>query len=321
MKLHYLLISTALLAMATCACGPESDVPLPPDAYVNNDDDTGGNDGKPEEQSGLNLYSELQAINDADGFKMIVCAHRANTFEGKRLEIPENSVPAIQKAIELGIDMVEFDPRATKDGVIVNLHNATINATTNGTGTLATMDSGTLFKYNLKVGSKVTDYKVPTISDCFDAAKGKIFVCLDIKEPALLPEIVRMVQQKGMVNQVCYYTGSSTTYLDDLVRMEKNSLLMPWVSDPSSLPVLTRFYSKLRMVQFNYAAANMTALASAIKQYNLIGYANHLDNDAELLTDKTPTLDGFITNRINIAQSDYGDLIIAKLKERGLRLR
>lgn len=47
---------------------------------------------------------------------------------------PENTLAAIQKGIELRVDFVEIDLRRTADGMIVVLHDATVNRTTNGRG-------------------------------------------------------------------------------------------------------------------------------------------------------------------------------------------
>lgn len=77
--------------------------------------------------------------------------------------------------------MIEIDPRATSDGVIVNMHNTTINATTNGTGAVANMTYQTLYQYFLKGSKGITEYKVPTLEEVLDAAKGKIYVCVDVK--------------------------------------------------------------------------------------------------------------------------------------------
>ena len=52
-----------------------------------------------------------------------VVAHR-----GAHQGIPENSLPAYQKAIDLGADFVEIDVRTTKDGELVSIHNGTVDA-------------------------------------------------------------------------------------------------------------------------------------------------------------------------------------------------
>jgi len=45
---------------------------------------------------------------------VLVIAHR-----GASAYAPENTIPAFQKAIELGADMIEFDIMPSKDGKIM----------------------------------------------------------------------------------------------------------------------------------------------------------------------------------------------------------
>ena len=47
---------------------------------------------------------------------------------------PENTLAAVQKGIELGVDFVEIDVRRTADDALVVLHDPTVNRTTNGKG-------------------------------------------------------------------------------------------------------------------------------------------------------------------------------------------
>src|SRR5262249_10137449 len=58
-----------------------------------------------------------------------VIAHRA----GRALS-PENTLAAIRKAISLGVDYVELDIRAAKDGPLVIMHDGSVDRTTNGQG-------------------------------------------------------------------------------------------------------------------------------------------------------------------------------------------
>lgn len=64
-----------------------------------------------------------------------VIAHR-----GEHIECPENTIPAIERAIAVGADWVELDVRTTRDGKHVLMHNATVDATTDGKGAVAAMD-------------------------------------------------------------------------------------------------------------------------------------------------------------------------------------
>lgn len=51
-----------------------------------------------------------------------VHAHR-----GARVEMPENTLPAFQRAMDVGADMVELDTAVTKDNVVVVSHDPIVN--------------------------------------------------------------------------------------------------------------------------------------------------------------------------------------------------
>ena len=65
----------------------------------------------------------------APGSPTRVIAHR-----GFSAIAPENTLVAIEKAIELGADMVEFDVTVTADGEVVVIHDETLGRTTDGRG-------------------------------------------------------------------------------------------------------------------------------------------------------------------------------------------
>ncbi|WP_300540863.1 glycerophosphodiester phosphodiesterase family protein, partial [uncultured Nocardioides sp.] len=50
-------------------------------------------------------------------------AHRGASGSGLA---PENTLAAFERAIQLGVDAVEIDVRATRDGVVVVMHDPTI---------------------------------------------------------------------------------------------------------------------------------------------------------------------------------------------------
>src|SRR5215212_6998154 len=60
--------------------------------------------------------------------KPLVMAHRG----GAGLW-PENTMLAFERAHDLGVDVIEMDVHSTADGVLVVIHDATVNRTTNET--------------------------------------------------------------------------------------------------------------------------------------------------------------------------------------------
>ena len=67
----------------------------------------------------------------------LVIAHRGNS-----LHAPENTLEAIRQAIEAGADLVEVDVNMSKDGVVVLMHDYTVDRTTNGKGEGLGSDAG-----------------------------------------------------------------------------------------------------------------------------------------------------------------------------------
>ncbi|GGO65316.1 glycerophosphodiester phosphodiesterase family protein [Bowmanella pacifica] len=118
----------------------------------------------------------------SDGYVFVV-AHRAAFMENGQIIHPENSLAAIEYAINLGVDMVELDLRITKDGRFVILHDATVDRTTNGYGKISEMTFSETQEINLinEVTGEKTDYKIPTLEQVYKLVKGKIMVNLDPK--------------------------------------------------------------------------------------------------------------------------------------------
>ncbi|ANY73046.1 glycerophosphodiester phosphodiesterase [Paenibacillus ihbetae] len=93
---------------------------------------------------------------------IMVAAHR-----GYKAAYPENTLAAFREALELGVDMLEFDLRLSKDRQVVVIHDATVDRTTNGTGKvsdftleeLKALDAGGWF------GQAFKGHVIPTLEE------------------------------------------------------------------------------------------------------------------------------------------------------------
>jgi glycerophosphoryl diester phosphodiesterase len=70
---------------------------------------------------------------------------------------PENTVVAFEKAHALGVDVIEMDLRVTADGVIVVMHDARVDRTTNGTGRVDQMELSAVRKFDAGYRFKDTE--------------------------------------------------------------------------------------------------------------------------------------------------------------------
>lgn len=134
---------------------------------------------------------------ECDESSVIVAAHR-----GDWRNFPENSLEAIESAIRMGVDVVELDVQRTKDGVLILMHDATLNRTTTGKGKVAEVMMDSIAKLKLKNGCAIrTIHKVPTLEEALLLAKGKIMINLD-KADRFFDEVYALLKKTGTTKQI-----------------------------------------------------------------------------------------------------------------------
>jgi glycerophosphoryl diester phosphodiesterase len=106
-------------------------------------------------------------------------AHR-----GHSLEVPENTLEAYRRAVELGIDMIECDVNSTRDGELVMIHDWSLDRTTNGSGRvraltldeIGRLDAGSWF------GPEFRGVRVPTTIAAIELGReAGIEMCFEVK--------------------------------------------------------------------------------------------------------------------------------------------
>ncbi len=98
-----------------------------------------------------------------------VIAHRGASSEEK-----ENTLPAFERAIELGADFVEFDVQASSDGGLVVFHDLRLDRLTEARGALRARPLGELRELGL-----------PTLAEVLELTTGRIGVMAEVKSPWL----------------------------------------------------------------------------------------------------------------------------------------
>lgn len=110
---------------------------------------------------------------------IIISGHRGGMLPG----YPENSIEGCEKTLSFMHSFFEIDPRLTKDSVIVLMHDATLERTSNGTGKVSDYTYEELQQFNLKDRQgNLTPYKIPTLIEMLEWRKGKTVFNLDNKQ-------------------------------------------------------------------------------------------------------------------------------------------
>ncbi len=113
---------------------------------------------------------------------VVVSGHRGGMLTG----YPENCIESFEKTLTMMPSFFEIDPRMTKDSVIVLMHDATIDRTTDGSGKVSDYTYEELQQFFLKDrDGNVTPYKIPTLAECIEWSRGKTILNLDIKDVPL----------------------------------------------------------------------------------------------------------------------------------------
>lgn len=112
---------------------------------------------------------------------------------------PENTLAAIRKGIALGVDFVEIDVRCTADGVLVALHDATVNRTTNGKGAV-----DRLSLQEVKALDAGNGESIPTVEEVLNVVAGKAGLMLELKIAGVVRRTVEAVQNAKFKEPILY---------------------------------------------------------------------------------------------------------------------
>jgi glycerophosphoryl diester phosphodiesterase len=186
-----------------------------------------------------------------------VVAHRGAHAAG----IPENTLAAYREAIALGCDYVEIDLRTSKDGRLVSVHNATVDAyTADATGPVRDLTLAELKA--LDIGSRVhpkwKDERIPTLEEILDLCQGKVGIYLDLKQ-ADPKQVIPLLRAAGMAEDTLWYAGPPA--LDTVRAQCPECVIMP---DPGPERNLARTLARWqpRVVASTWKHFSQTFLAA-----------------------------------------------------------
>lgn len=168
----------------------------------------------------------LRELRNPKSEYVFVVAHRADWRN-----FPENSLEAIESAIDMGVDIVEIDIHRTADGELVVCHDRTINRTTNGKGKIAELTLDYIKSCYLRAGhNAVTRYKMPTLAEALDLCKDRVLINLD-KGIAYYDQVMEMLVERNMTNQVIIKSGKSAEEMKEFFsKHQQNMLYMPVIN-------------------------------------------------------------------------------------------
>jgi glycerophosphoryl diester phosphodiesterase len=128
---------------------------------------------------------------------MLKIAHR-----GASADYPENTICAFNAALEAGADMCELDVRMTRDGEIVVIHDATVNRTTGGRGTVSAMDLAALKRLDAgaRFGARFRGERIPTLDEVAAALGGRCGMDVELKAAGLERSVCAILRRREVAD-------------------------------------------------------------------------------------------------------------------------
>lgn len=150
-----------------------------------------------------------------------VVVHRGANFLA-----PENTLPSARAALKYGAEWIELDVRKSKDGVLYNLHDETLDRTTDGHGPIHLVTSSEIERLDAGswFGPAFRGLKVPRIETMLDSLKGKANMFFDVKKGTPVADLVKLVRAKGF---------------------EKNSFF--WFADAKMVPEFVKLAPEMKI--------------------------------------------------------------------------
>jgi glycerophosphoryl diester phosphodiesterase len=154
--------------------------------------------------------------------KPLISAHRGG---GGYPGYPENCIESFGYLARQMPVVIECDIAATRDSVLIMMHDDTYDRTTTGTGKVSeqTWAYGQRLYLEDNRGS-LTRYHVPTLEEVLAWGAGKVIYTLDVKRSVPFARVVEAVQKAGAQNYAAIITYNATQA--ELVhRLDRNLMI------------------------------------------------------------------------------------------------
>jgi len=178
---------------------------------------------------------------------------------GARALSDENTLESLKMAVDLGVDMLEFDIHRTSDGVFVLMHDETVDRTTDGTGRVDEMTAEEFSKLKTERG-----YTPPTFEAVLEwLGTNTVSFTIDCKitDPEVAKQLIALVESHGLLDRAVFESPDpKVAAMIEEMRPELVTAIYP------TDQILMRYYLQrynIDIASYQYAFANPIEIALA----------------------------------------------------------
>ncbi len=204
------------------------------------------------------LLSGTESVQEAGEDSVILVGHR-----GTRSRADENTIKAFGLAADYGMDIIECDPRLTKDGAFIIMHDKTVDRTTNGSGKVEDMTLDEIRMLRTEHGEMI-----PTLEEVLDVAKERrvrVYLDTGVHDISTMEKLMAVVVGKKMRDRVV----AGLWRIEDQKWMQSN---YPEVTTSLSWPVPALSLKQIRKLGADWVGMLVeTATAARIRKAKRLG--------------------------------------------------
>lgn len=214
----------AVLMLAACDSAPNDSIL----------DVGGGRRGDPATLAPADLPAFFDCLREHNA--TLVSGHRGGRHDG----LTENSIENFEATLAEAPAFMETDIARTRDGVLVLMHDDTVDQTTNGSGDVASMTAAEFQALRLRdYQGNVLATSPPTLREALDWADGKTVLELDVKRGVSYEDVAREVEAASAMDRVIFITYS-VDGASRLARVAPEAMIYTTITSARDLDTLER---------------------------------------------------------------------------------
>ena len=254
-------------------------------------------------------------IHNPSSKYVVVASHR-----GDWRNFPENSIPAIESVIKMGVDIMELDLKMTKDSVLVLSHDRTIDRCTNGKGKVSDFTLDSLKTFRLRRAHNVTtdSLHMPTLEEALKVCKDRIVVNVD-QGFEYYDQVLEITEKLGVTDQILIKGKKPARFCQELFsKNEHNMMYMPIIDilKPQG-QALFQEYQDEKIVPLAYEVCFDKITPEVEACFKAVNETGNLDDDNAYING-TQVYDKLLSYGPTMIQTDRPEFLINYLRSKGL---
>ncbi len=187
-----------------------------------------------------------------------VIAHRGASHDER-----ENTMPAFERALAIGVDYIEFDVQASIDGELVVFHDTTLDRLTPLRGPL-----------RRRTAAELAEHGIPKLADVIELARGRAGVMAELKSPHLHRRHDIVARTVAMLDQAADIVLSFQRWaLEETRRLRPELRILQHVGYGVSIRSAARYanavgFANSRVTQRGLAKARLHGLTTTVYTVN-----------------------------------------------------